>query len=347
MKVEDRIDVSSWNVQFPQRAKRHKYSKGCGMCAGFAVGSSAATCKEVPTWWLNNEPTPLTFGGQKDLAVRDARGNEMVGFWSASGGSKIGAVLWRANQDGTAGYEEVELHSADFSKTYAMGVGGNAQVGFGTPKVKKGERSRDRALLWRGSNVVVVLATPEELESTAFGTDGEFQVGSINNLAALWRGSEAPPVMLGGGASFSQACGVRDGEQVGQVWNGVCSRAALWKGSPESQVDLTPNGFEAASALDCAAGFQVGFVKKKDLTPSGSSSMDSRAVIWAGSNVCFDLQDLLPAPWNSSIASRIEISGDDVIVVGEAVNVVTTGPGLHASQAMAESSIVIWRGKLK
>jgi hypothetical protein len=228
-----------------------------------------------------------------------------------------------------------------------MGVGGGAQVGFGVPKVKKGEHAKDRALLWQGSNEVFVLRSSADADATSFGTDGEFQVGSIGNKAALWRGPDSEPVIIGGDKGYSEAHAVRDGEQVGTLWKGMCARAAMWKGTPDSLIDLTPNGFQSAWAADCAGGFQVGYVKKKDLTPSGSSSMNTRAAVWNGTNEFFDLQTLLPAPWNTSAATSIEIVGDTIRIVGEAVNVVTTGPGLQASEAMAESTVIVWEGKLR
>jgi hypothetical protein len=110
--IADRIDPTSWKVIFPQRIKRHKYSKGFDFFEGFAVGSSTASHKEGPAWWHNDGPRALTFGDFKDVAVRGSRANEIVGFWTK--GDKVGAVMWRCGGNGEL--SQVELHSPNFNK---------------------------------------------------------------------------------------------------------------------------------------------------------------------------------------------------------------------------------------
>jgi hypothetical protein len=344
MKPQDRFDAASWTVIIPQKFKRENYSKGLGFCGGFGVGSSTASHKEGAAWWPNGEPARLAFGAWKELGVRDARGGDIVGIWSAGGGNKTGAVLWRLGAEGALA--EIELHDAKYTKTYAMGTGGGAQVGFGYPKVKKGPPVKDRALLWRGAREAVELKAPAESEASAMATDGGCHVGQIDGRPVMWRGDREDPVALAPD-KVGEASGVRDGEQVGCLWTGLHARAALWKGTAGSHVDLTPGGFESARVSDCALQFQVGFIKKRELTPSGASSMDTRAVLWNGSNEYFDLQELLASPWTASVANRIEVTGDRVRICGTAEHVVTTGPGLDASQALAGSTIVIWEATLR
>jgi hypothetical protein len=270
---------------------------------------------------------------------------QIIGFWSAGGGSKIGAVMWRLREDGQL--EEIELHPDGFTKTYGMALGGDAQVGFGAPKVKKGERERDHALIWRGSKNVKILKSSGEQDAFAYGTDGTQHVGRIGRQAALWQDDDAEPIILATKAPGSEAQSVRDGQQVGTVWKGFFSRAALWNGKPDAHVDLTPAGFETGWAADCARQFQIGYIKKKDATPNGSSNMESRAVLWHGSSEYLDLHQFVPDGWNVSRANCIEFDGDSVRIVGVAEKVVTSGAGTQSSQALAESTIIIWEGKLR
>jgi hypothetical protein len=327
--------------------KRQRFSKGYGFCGGAPAGeTSGAGSRSNPHWWPDGQPQAILFPDRKDLSVRGARGDEIVGFWSAGGGNKSGAVLWRLGEGGElAG---IDLHPASHARSYALGVGGGAQVGYGEAEAKKGQRVSVRALLWRGDGTVTELSGPDGSEALAYGTDGEFQVGRFGitgrHHGAIWRGETESAVDL---SPLAEVYAVRDGEQAGGFAVKLKWHAGLWRGSAASLVDLTPKGFECAVARDCARGFQVGWVKKRDETPGGVASLETRAVMWNGSPKCFDLQSLLPAPWNASLAECIEFDGDRVRIIGEAVHAGTVGPGLESSPVKQAGAAVVWEGRLR
>jgi hypothetical protein len=110
------------------------------------------------------------------------------------------------------------------------------------------------------------------------------------------------------------------------VWTGRGGRAALWRGSAASFVDLSPADQEGARAGDCAGGYQVGHCQAALATRGEVASLALRAALWAGTaDSHVDLQAFVPPPWNASSASAVEVRGDRLRIVGEVTQFVVEG----------------------
>jgi hypothetical protein len=130
------------------------------------------------------------------------------------------------------------------------------------------------ALLWSGPSGAVVDLHPTQFidfsASSAWGTDGAHQVGSIGNdsfqHAVLWNGTAASAVDLHptnlSGFDYSTAYGTNSGQQVGDGEGSVGSHALLWTGTAASAVDLHPtnlSGFATSNAYGTDGTRQAGF----------------------------------------------------------------------------------------
>ena len=247
-----------------------------------------------------------------------------------------------------------DLHPARYTTSCANACADGQQVGYGQPGGQSGGGAPiERALLWSGTAASVVeLTGPDPARQTrALGLSGDVQVGEYGRnwslQAAMWRGSSESIVVLHPAAprgyptdgQVSTACGAGDGQQVGLVaWKKKAlappdMRAALWTGSAESFVDLTPPGVKHAQARACAGGLQVGWVS------DDANNSVTRAVLWRGSAADrVDLHVLLPPPWNRSQAVDIRVEGDTVRVLGTVSQVVKEG---HLDIHKA-TQIVVW-----
>jgi hypothetical protein len=181
-------------------------------------------------------------------------------------------------------------------------------------------------------------------------TDGTRMAGSVGRGATLWPSATATPIDLAPEGMMASHVEALDGEwQIGTVWKGMCARAGLWRGTAASFCDLTPKGFQAASAYGGAKGFQVGFVRRKDTTRNGSTGCDHRATIWQGAaDRWFDLNALLPEKnYNASVAWAIEVRGDEVRVCGSASQYEVSSPGTaEESHFEPVSHPVLWTARL-
>jgi hypothetical protein len=154
--------------------------------------------------------------------------------------------------------------------------GGFRQVGY--VKRKIGNTITQNAVIWSGSADSFVTLSP--YYSAAVAIAGDQQVGFVStsltcsecgptggNYAVLWRGTPESAVVLNP-VGFSSA-GVADTDGVQQVGSGSSNsqptypfdlrqRALVWSGTRESVVDLTPDGYRAASAVAVKNGTQVG-----------------------------------------------------------------------------------------
>jgi hypothetical protein len=271
----------------------------------------------VVAHWRRGGAEALLVEGKKRVNVGRAHGGQIPGAWLKADGAIGGAIAWRLNDADRL--VTLDLHDPKrFEWTFAASAGGGALAGYGQHKVHKSKPSRQRALFWRADGMLVELKAPDGTDAVANATDGSAIVGRIGQRAALWHAEGAGPVMLSTNG-MCEARGVSDGEHVGSSWQGRGSRAALWRGTEESFVDLTPRKHQSAAATDCAGGLQVGYCSVKDETRNGSSSMATRAALWAGNAVSHvDLQAFLPEPWNASAAWAIEIQDGLVRIAGAA-----------------------------
>lgn len=171
------------------------------------------------------------------------------------------ALLWT----GTAA-SVVDLHPAGFTSSYASGVSGGQQVGWGI--YPDGD---DHALLWMGSAASAVDLHPVGFsQSWALGVGGGQQAGygvatEGNNHALLWTRSAASALDLHpAGFTSSVANGANGLQQVGYgFYTDGTQHALVWTESAASVVDLNtflPTGFtnSVATGID-AAGDIVGY----------------------------------------------------------------------------------------
>lgn len=89
-------------------------------------------------------------------------------------------------------------------------------------------------------------------------------------------------------------------------------------------------------------------MRVRDTTRNGSPGADNHAVLWQGAaDRWFDLNALLPAKYNASVAWAIEVRGDEVLVCGCANRFELSRPGSpHESHAVPVEHPVLWTAKL-
>jgi hypothetical protein len=196
---------------------------------------------------------PTNLNGITQSAASGTDGTQQVGVGSIYSYSTsvntavyIGhAVLW----SGSAG-SAVDLNPAGFANSSATGVGGNQQVGSGSPLPAGGTNTH--ALLWTGTAASAVDLNPTNLtgfsNSQALATDGSQRVGfefnaspNFQTHALLWTGTAASAVDLNPsqlGFYSSTAEGTNGTEQVGFGYSGDAAHALLWSGTADSAVDL-------------------------------------------------------------------------------------------------------------
>ncbi len=154
--------------------------------------------------------------------------------------SSLRATMWSSSRESW-----VDLHPLAYPLSWANGISGNVQVGYGNPNPQG--PGYTHALLWRGTaSSVTVLHPPGADSSEAYATDGTQHVGYVSSSqqqehAALWEGPTQRFVDLNPpGYHLSIAMGVAKGQQVGLAAFHGSGHAALWRGTRESFVDLNP-----------------------------------------------------------------------------------------------------------
>jgi hypothetical protein len=243
-------------------------------------------------------PTALGF---VDSGAAGSDGVNQVGAGSlTTSESSIHALLW----SGTAN-SAVDLNPASFTSSYATGVGGNQQVGYGNSS------NGTHALLWTGTAASAVDLNPDGFQSSAaYATDGNYQVGAGYNPAGLadhallWSGSADSVVDLSPtlpGIYNTLAMGVGGGQQVGYgtAQGSPFAQAILWSGTAASAVDLNPTslGMVVSRAYATNGSVQVGVANNNQGGPN-------QAIAWFGSAAsAINLQDLIPDASSSSTSS--------------------------------------------
>jgi hypothetical protein len=352
MRRPTRLDLRSWRVALLPLPKGRTTARALCFAGEDVLGlAEARRIGTVPCLWTAGAPEVIREPPGFE-AWHGARG-ELVGRLVA--GEQEHAAL-RVARDG--GFVITDLHPAGYARSYATGCADGQQVGYGQPDGQPGPAPAiERALLWAGTGgSVVELAGPDPTRQTrALAVSGGVQVGEYGRnftlQAAMWRGSAQSMVALHPVApagyppdvQTSAAYGAGDGQQVGVVaWKkkplaAPDLRAALWTGSAESFVDLTPVRARHAQARACAGGFQVGWVSRL-----ADFSM-TRAVLWHGSAIdAIDLHAPVPKPWNRSAAADIQVEGGRVRILGTVSHMVQEG---HLDVKRAEQ-IVVWETTL-
>lgn len=338
--LRERIDTASITASFLALPKSKKYATAVGFLDGEPVASiNGSGSSAGPYRWVGGKMERIVFQDVKKLAVRGASSSQLAGFWSTPKGDDR-AVAWGRLADGSlAG---TELHPPKWEKSTALACGDGQTVGFGYQVFV---RDSSKALLWSGvRESVVILTGPDPAQDAmALGVAGGVQVGytgGIRRHACLWHGSSDSYVDLhpGSGASGSEALGAGDGQQVGHVWGDeMMSRAALWSDTAASYVNLAPDRFKRSRANACARGFQAGWAADE------ADGMVMRAMLSSGdADDYVDMHSVLPAPWNVSWATAIDVDGDRLRVFGTAQQAVKSG----GYEMNAGERPVIWEMRL-
>jgi hypothetical protein len=267
---------------------------------------------QAALWYGTAESwTPLTPDGQL-ASLNGMDQTRQVGNWQFP---NVGthAILWQGTPASA-----VDLHPEGFASSGAGGVSGAVQSGSVTtvaPVVT-------RAALWRGTPWSFVDLHPASAsESSAGRTDGVLQggyarFGSSIPQATLWSGTPQSCVVLS--TSWSEVRGMAAGVQVGYVTLANRDRAAVWRGSAESFVDLTPPGW--AMRLHATTG-------RLHVGDGGFSTLAGPWINFGTVDSWLDLRQFLPPPYTSFASARaVYQDGDRVYVGGWATN---PASGLH------------------
>ncbi|MBP7934264.1 MAG: hypothetical protein KA354_06405 [Phycisphaerae bacterium] len=232
-------------------------------------------------------------------------------------------------------YQAVDLNPARLTESWASGVCGGQQVGYGCYGLASSYSVS--AMLWTGSADTAVDLNPAGFTwSGAEDTDGVQQAGwgrvyymiggrypyvapyLVNYVhAMLWTGSAASAVDLHpAGFAESWAYAIGGGQQVGEgrIYHYTPkkggsyvtqSHALLWTGTAASAVDLHPVGFTFSLAWGVGGGQQVGygFVQHNTNKKGGSSVAQCHALLWTGSAA--SVVDLNPAGFTASAAHGV------------------------------------------
>lgn len=189
--------------------------------------------------------------GASGSAANATDGRQQVGVLVV--GSSNHAALWTGTPESV-----VDLHPSlltGFDSSVGFGIAPGQQVGEGIGPATGG--INPHALFWKGTaESATDLNSSPYISSSAYGTDGQYQVGSGyadgHSHALLWNGTANSVIDLHpqsvGGFSDSGAFGVGGGQQVGFLSYGPLSEqhAAVWSGTADSAVDLRPSDSKTA-----------------------------------------------------------------------------------------------------
>lgn len=337
------IDAASWSVSVLPLPRRMVRARAVGFVERhpFGIAESAAGKGQVCRW-SNGAPELLSFEKFKHFSVASGSGDAIAGTFSNARTGASGAVVWRSERDGTT--RSASLHDARFESTHALGVRGDRVFGIGVNKGKPSQRPPDCGLVWTLGGGLREIALAADVQ--VFDGDGTRLVGSIDGRAAYWPGEASGPIDFGEPGEIHAL----DGElQIGFVWAGLHPRAALWRGSAGTKVDLTPDGFDVSAARDGREGWQVGWVRPTGVDRHGNTAMNDRASLWRGkAESWIDLNALLPAEtYNISDAHGIMIRGDELSIAGVAGCYVVDDPASNRpTHVPGTMHAVVWRARL-
>jgi hypothetical protein len=217
----------------------------------------------------------------------------------------------------------IDLHPASLTVSYALGISGSKQVGYGYNV----ENFESHALMWSGSPESVVDLNPLGYsESFANGVSGEFQAGygygastNLSSHALLWNGTAGSAVDLNPiDFTESYANAIAGGSQVGSGLGDATDgmmHALLWTGSSTSYVDLHPDLFDLSQAWGVSTFGQVG-------DGSGSpTNGNNHALYWNGTaESVVDLHSNLPNTGPTFVSSSAKAIAANGTIVGSATD---------------------------
>lgn len=246
-----------------------------------AAGTGAAQTEYVATV-LNSGNLPPGFSFS---VSQDGTGGQQAGYiFQSDSPYSTHAATWDGTPNGV-----IDLHPPQYFETLLEGSDGATQAGT----VKPDQFSEIRhAMYWQGTAASAVdlhpAAGPFFDMSNCRDVDGDTQVGQISGLAiinvraAMWHGTAASWTSLHPIPGYVQSgCNaIRGNMQVG-FGNGSgtsgSNEALLWLGTPESAVNLNPQGYRYSEAHGCddVRNQQCGWAEKPPSPP--------HAMLWSGS----------------------------------------------------------------
>ncbi|MFO0935454.1 MAG: hypothetical protein U0798_02935 [Gemmataceae bacterium] len=342
--------IKNWNVILLPNPKKSTDAIATGFCGthpvGLATNSRGGT---FPCWWPNGQAMPIEIPGYKDLELGHAKGHAIP---ITSSKKNANALVMQLVDN-----HELSLHVLSHPKGYSMtGVYSCAdEIAAGMGKPKSGKDSVP--LLWRKDGTSLALFSGD-YDGYATATDGKTVGGWVgfphSKRAILWSIDGEKVVDLTPQNTFSAMVNDVDGnDQVGCCYvetehSPALCQAALWHGSADTHVNLTPNFAESATAKSCAPGCQVGSFSKRDRVGQGETSCLTRAILWHGNaDNTIDLHGMLPPEWNASAAFAVERSADQIRIAGEASLIEVTDPnGPNERHTLDKKVAVLWVGSL-
>jgi hypothetical protein len=211
--------------------------------------------------------------------------------------------------------------SAGFNETRGSGIYAMQRVG--AARIAGAEQPEySHAILWLGDSLAPIDLNPAGFDySRANDTDGTRQVGSayhpnvpytISRVAALWSGSAGSFVPLCAypfcGRSASEAYAVAGDQQVGftddsftcsECGQTIIMHAALWRGSPESHIDLHPLGI----GCDRSFAFDTDGIQQVGYGTFPASDRKYHSLLWSGT--AQSVVDLSPVAFQVSFANAV------------------------------------------
>jgi hypothetical protein len=264
------------------------------------VGSTAPLLTNTPEAYLWNGTAASgvnlaadmpAYASTASLALAVSNGQQ-VG-WGGPNENDTHAFLW----NGTAS-SAVDLNPSGYNISVAFGTSGTQQVGYAAVSVNG--VTPTNAFVWNGSASSGVNLNPTTfdgqtpLQSIAFGTDGDQQVGVVYF------------------PGFTQA------------------HAVIWSGTANSAIDLNPTnlpGIQDSVAVAINDNEEAGYGTARVLLPPGAGFEDFHALLWTGTaSSAIDLETLLPSSgtWDYSQAFSIDPSGNVYGVAYGTYNGLTT-----------------------
>jgi hypothetical protein len=242
-------------------------------------------------------------------------------------GGRVGnhAVLWSNGQ-------ALDVHPAAYTFSAISGRRDGLSVGYaGTPSTAQA------AIVWRGTLASTLPVPFDSVTGRAVATDGVQIVGYANEgdpertigdvHALLWNAATGEVTDLGRDRTLY---GVGGGVQVGITTGSNGSTAALWRGTPNSFVNLHVQGQDVSVATATNGPIQVGYVGLDVRVRHEGRPRNIRfysAGLWTGTAASFTY---LPSPYRHSFALAITGDGDTIVGYGNTTDAIGTPRDSHA-----------------
>lgn len=248
----------------PPAAGRASDSSGV---AGYAQITASPSPTHALYWsWGSSQPVDLqpNLPGIVDSAAVNIYHGQQVGLGDDAQGNEH-PLLWTGTAASAVDLTPTNL--TGFSGARLMATDGVQQVG----EARLANLTISHPMLWSGTadSAVDLLSSDPKNQGLVQGVKNGEQVGEVGGFAALWKGTAASLVVIGGSGAVgppqdSIAYGTSGSQEVGSMLapDQIHFHSMLWNGSAQSAVDLTPNQFPWATtsmAFDTNGSIQVGY----------------------------------------------------------------------------------------